>query len=160
MPSLREALKMVNKVGFRTLRTFRASLVQEIFLDFNNFLSASLNFPIVRCIFLWRIKSVQNNKRYVVNTNFALLANLLSVTSREFSLSWLFVNFRVSLQQSWNEGKQIILEHKVRSPFCKKRAKRIITFFFLSTIIHKNNSQYWIVKDVKDVKDVVSCISY
>ena len=32
----------------------------------------------------------------------------------------------------------------------KKRGKMIFTFYFLSTIIHKNSSQYWIVKDVKD----------
>ena len=37
----------------------------------------------------------------------------------------------------------------------KKRGKRIFTFYFLSTIIHKNSSSYWIVKELKDG---VSCI--
>ena len=49
-----------------------------------------------------------------------------------------------------------ILENKVRVPVSKKKdwVEGTFTFSFLSTIIHKNSSQYWIEKDG------VSCISY
>ena len=52
-----------------------------------------------------------------------------------------------------------ILENKVRSPVSKKInwVEGTFTFSFLAMIIHRVNSQYWIVKDVKDG---VSCISY
>ena len=52
-----------------------------------------------------------------------------------------------------------ILDNKAWSPVSKKNdwVEGTFTFSFLSMIIHKIISQYWIVKDVKDG---VSCISY
>ena len=51
-----------------------------------------------------------------------------------------------------------ILEYKVQSPVRKKEdwAEGTFTFYFLSKIIHRKSSQYWIVNDVEDG---VSCIS-
>ena len=53
-------------------------------------------------------------------------------------------NFWISEQSTWNKA----LEDGVEGNF---------TFYFLSMIIHKYSSQYWIVKDVKDG---VPCIPY